>query len=322
MKITADDFLRRYANGERDFFGIELTNADLSRANWNDDNPIGQTITGTVLGEGDLSGTDFRANDMRACNFSGSKLVGCRFDRADLTKVCFRDADLSNSSFVGAILIRADLSEANLTGVDFTEADLSDATMPSIDDEIVWDESARVKSWVIQTIKYYRKINFFENYSALSDEELANTLKRLCLKEEYITGGSFEGRGDYEILRLDKNRILEVSLDALYGDDLGEYSFEYAVKTLQSWANISRGTFQPIDIQDNNEHLVEFTLNGVQHYVDPGENPYELAPQINSLIAATGYQFEIWALSPDCLVTSLTAQEKQKLQSERGWSFR
>lgn len=89
MKITADNFFRRYAAGDRDFFGIKLTNADLSRANWDNPNPVGQIITGAILGEGDLSGTDFGANDMRGCNFSGAQLIGCRFDKADLTQVCF-----------------------------------------------------------------------------------------------------------------------------------------------------------------------------------------------------------------------------------------
>jgi hypothetical protein len=55
MKITADEFFSRYADGARDFFGIKLINADLSRVNWVDLNPIGQTITGRVLGEGDLN---------------------------------------------------------------------------------------------------------------------------------------------------------------------------------------------------------------------------------------------------------------------------
>ncbi|MGL5832023.1 MAG: pentapeptide repeat-containing protein [Waterburya sp.] len=321
MKITSEEFFRHYANGERDFFGIELRNADLSRADWKDDNPIGQTITGVNFSEGDLSGTDFRSNDMRACAFSGSKLVGCRFDGADLTKGYFSDADLSNSSFVGTKLTRANFSEANLTGVDFTGADLTDAKISSTAVEVVWNESVIVQNWVRQTVQYYRKIDFFEQYSALSDEELANTLKRLCLKEAYITGGNFEGRGDWEVIRFDRKRILEVSLDGLYGDDPGEYSFEYGIKTLQAWSKISRGTFQPTNFRDVDEHIVELTLNDMQHTVDPFEDPHGLAPQINSLIAVKGYQFEAWDVYPDCLVTVLTAEEKQQLQSERGWSF-
>lgn len=266
MKITADEFLRRCADGERDFFGIKLTNADLSRANWNEPNLVGKSITGVNFSEGDLSGTDFRANDMRGC-FSASKLVGCRFDSANLTEVFFRDADLSNASFVGAKLLRADLSEANLTA-DFTEADLTDASLPSFDKSVTWEEDIAIKNWVIQTVQYYRKTNFFEQYKDLSDEELANTLKRLCQKEDSITGGTFNGSYDSQVIRYDKQRILQVSLDALYGDDPGEYSFEVAFD-IQAWANISRRAFQPIDIRDVDEHLVEFALNGNLHTLNP-----------------------------------------------------
>jgi Pentapeptide repeats (8 copies) len=240
--------------------------------------------------------------------------------RAQAMKIT-NDTELSNASFVGAKLIRADFTDANLTGVDFTRADLTDATMPSSDNAIVWEEGDTLREWVIQTVSYYRTLHFFEQYSTLSDEELANTLKKLCLKEAYITGGNFEGRGDREVIRYDRQRILEVSLDALYGDDPGAYNFEYAAETLRSWSNISRGTFQSVDIQDAGKHLVKFTLNGMQHSVNPWEDPNELAPQINPLIAATGYQFEVWDLYPDCLVTVLTAQKKQQLRSEKNWSF-
>jgi hypothetical protein len=179
-----------------------------------------------------------------------------------------------------------------------------------------------VRNWLVQTARYYRQNSFFGQYNALSDEELADKLEALCREEAEYTGGTFNGRGDWEILRYDRQRILEVSLDALYGDDLGAYSFENAVRTLQKWANISRGTFQPVNIRDIDKHLVEFTLDGSQHTVDPWEDPYELSPQINPLIAQTGYQFEIWDLSPDCLVAVLTSEEKQRFQSGRDWNFR
>jgi hypothetical protein len=200
---------------------------------------------------------------MRGCNFSGSKLIGCRFDGADLTGGCFNHADLTNASFAGANLSRAEMIEANITGADFTGADLTGVTLPSSDiSDVVWDESDAVKSWVIQTIQYYRKINFFTQYIALSDEELANTLKHLCQKEAHITGGNFDARGDWEVIRYDRQRIIEISLDAIYGDEPGEYNFEASVETLQAWVNISRGTFQPENIRNVDEYLVEFTLNG------------------------------------------------------------
>lgn len=179
-----------------------------------------------------------------------------------------------------------------------------------------------VRNWLIQTARYYRQNSFFEQYNTLSDEELADELEALCREEAEYTGGTFNGRGDWEVIRYDRQRILEVSLDALYGDDPGTYSFGNAARTLQKWANISRGVFQPINIGDVGEHLVEFTLSGSQHTVNPWEDPYKLAPQINPLISQTGYQLEIWDLSPGCLVAALTSEEKQRFQSERDWNFR
>ncbi|WP_160295981.1 pentapeptide repeat-containing protein [Aliterella atlantica] len=141
--MTADEFFARYAAGERDFFRIELTDADLSRATgWEKNNPIGQAITGTVLGEGDLSGTNFSANDMRGCNFSRSKMVRCKFILTNLTGSCFSGCDLRNCDFGGAKLIRTDLMEANLGGANMTGVDLTGADMTGANDGGAWYESA------------------------------------------------------------------------------------------------------------------------------------------------------------------------------------
>jgi uncharacterized protein YjbI with pentapeptide repeats len=142
-RMTAEEFLQRYAAGERDFFEVELTDADLSRATgWEKNNPIGQTITGAVLGEGDFSGTNFCANDMRACNFSYSNLTRCQFTLANLTKARFIGADLKNATFEGAKLIRADLKDADLRGANMTGVDLTGANMTGANDEGAWYESA------------------------------------------------------------------------------------------------------------------------------------------------------------------------------------
>jgi hypothetical protein len=49
-KMTADNFFSLYAAGERDFFEVEITNADMSRATgWEKNRPIGQAIIGQTV---------------------------------------------------------------------------------------------------------------------------------------------------------------------------------------------------------------------------------------------------------------------------------
>ena len=141
--MTAENLLQRYASGERDFFGIELTDADLSRATgWDIDNPKGQVITGTIFTEAILSRTNFSGNDMRACAMSGATLIQCQFIRADLSGCNFTDSDLSGANFLGAKLRGVDFSRTNLRGANMTGVDLTGANMRGADDEGAWYESA------------------------------------------------------------------------------------------------------------------------------------------------------------------------------------
>ena len=115
------------------------------------------------------------------------------------------------------------------------------------------------RNWLVQIAQYYRRNHFFEQYSHLSDEQLADKLEALCREDEGYTGGKFTWMKDWEVIRYDHKRTLEESLDVLYGDDPGPYSFHHAVKTIQKWASISRGAFRPADIKDVGNYLIEFT---------------------------------------------------------------
>lgn len=176
------------------------------------------------------------------------------------------------------------------------------------------------RNWLVQVVQYYRRNDFFEQYNHLSDEQLADELESLC-REDECTSGRFFWMKDWEVIRYDNKRTLTESLDLLYGDDPGSYSFHHAVAIIQKWASISRDVFQPTAIRDTGTSLIEFTLNGKRCTVNPWEDPRKLAPQLNSLIAHTNYQFEIWKLDPTCLVTVLTIDEKAKFQAEREWLF-
>jgi len=106
-KLTADDLLRRYAKGERNFKNIDLSHEKLSNKNLN----------GIDLGNSNLKGVDFRGSNLSEALLDDTLLVG-----ADLS-----NANLIGANLDGAILIRANLSNADLTNAHLVATRLNNA---------------------------------------------------------------------------------------------------------------------------------------------------------------------------------------------------
>lgn len=126
-KMTAEELLKRYQAGERDFRGVNLSEEILLWSN--------------------LSGANFRGANLRGTNFNWANLSG-----VDLTA-----ADLSEADLAWANLSKADLREANLSGANFSAAsfngaDCSNAIMP--DGTIMPTENdslgAKFFSWLLK----------------------------------------------------------------------------------------------------------------------------------------------------------------------------
>ena len=100
----AQDVVCRYADGERNFIGANLSGADLSGAYL-----IGANLRGAYL-----IGAYLRGAYLRGADLIGANLIGADLSGADL-----RGANLSEANLRGAYLREANLSEANLrlTGV-------------------------------------------------------------------------------------------------------------------------------------------------------------------------------------------------------------
>lgn len=81
--MTAEEIIKRYTAGERDFSGADLRGVDLSKA--------------------DLCGADLSAADLREADLSG----------ADLSEVNLYGADLRGASLRGADLRGARLGKAS-----------------------------------------------------------------------------------------------------------------------------------------------------------------------------------------------------------------
>ena len=201
------------------------------------------------------------------------------------------------------------------------------------------------REWLVESAQYYRQLNFFEEYSHLSDDELAD---QLILLREQETGGMcelFHNRDDWVIVELDKKRALSAATDILYAEEPPGYDFQGYVTTLQNLAaisrsiflpqgiteasigsieSISRSIFLPQDITEASIGSIEFILNDKRYTLVPDGPPDDtliLAGQINPMVLETGYQFEQWDLSPGVILVVLNSEEKRRLAEEKGWRF-
>ena len=95
-------------------YRLNLTNANLSRADLTNANLRGADLTNANLSRADLTNANLRGADLTNANLS----------RADLTKANLRGADLTNANLTNANLSRADLSRADLTNAILRDASL------------------------------------------------------------------------------------------------------------------------------------------------------------------------------------------------------
>jgi hypothetical protein len=105
QKMAADEVLRRYAAGERDFRGVNLRDEILTWA--------------------DLSGADLSGADLSGANLNWANLSRVNLTAADLSR-----ADLAWANLKAANLSGADLSNAHFSGADLSGANWSGAIMP------------------------------------------------------------------------------------------------------------------------------------------------------------------------------------------------
>jgi uncharacterized protein YjbI with pentapeptide repeats/stress response protein SCP2 len=148
--ISAEEFLRRYKEGERDFTGINLSGVDLSGKTLHSVNLSNANLSGAELSEADLFGANLsEANlshaNLHTANLTSVNLGKTKFINANLSEVNLRCANLSEANLSGVNLSsvhlfsktnfsKANLSKANLTGLNLREsqlmkADLSNANL-------------------------------------------------------------------------------------------------------------------------------------------------------------------------------------------------
>lgn len=114
------DFLQQYAEGEREFQGIDLTEQVLRDVDLREADLSEAKFHRAVLEKANLKGANLSRADFREANLAGANLTGAELVWANLHKVNLRGANLRG----------ADLSGAYCKDADFTGADLGGAILP------------------------------------------------------------------------------------------------------------------------------------------------------------------------------------------------
>ena len=133
--VSAEEFLRRYNEGERDFIGINLSGADLSgksfdsKLNLSNANFNGANLSGSSLQSVDLTGAKFRDTNLcetnfRAANLSQARFINSNLNKAQMNSVKLEKAKFRNVNLSEASLQCANFTEAKLNGVNLTNSDL------------------------------------------------------------------------------------------------------------------------------------------------------------------------------------------------------
>lgn len=218
--MQAREFLKRIAEGQREFVDVNLSRADLDNAFLDGANLSGATFFEASLHRANLTGATLDGANLSGANLSGAQLNNADLRRADLSganlvsvnlsSTNLRDADLTGANLAGANLRGANLSSgaslsgANLRGADLTGAnlirvDLSGANLTGVDLTSVRLSAANVASTIFSDIDLSPVAAELLTVRHLGPSVVAtSTLTRSCgrIPKEFLKGC---GLADWEI---------------------------------------------------------------------------------------------------------------------------
>lgn len=123
------NLVKQYKQGERDFTGINLNEANLSRINLSQANLSDASLCVTNLSAADLSSTNLSRANLNVARLSQANLQGANLSRATLNVANLVRADLTDAVLVEALAIRSELIRARLNNANLTKANLSGADL-------------------------------------------------------------------------------------------------------------------------------------------------------------------------------------------------
>ena len=128
------ELVKRYTEGERDFTGINLNEANLSRINLSQSilrraSLFVTNISGANLSEADLSEANLNVARLSSTNLSRAILNGATLNVANLVRADLTGAQLIGASLIRGELVRCELVKTNFSGANLIEADLREVKL-------------------------------------------------------------------------------------------------------------------------------------------------------------------------------------------------
>jgi hypothetical protein len=127
--MEAEQALKQYAAGRRDFSWIDLSTANLKHSNLSGATLYQATLSGANLAGANLSKASLSNATLVAANLKGSNLTNARLSKTNLSEAQLQEADLTGANFKGANLQNANLSGANLSQTQLSGANLAGAVL-------------------------------------------------------------------------------------------------------------------------------------------------------------------------------------------------
>jgi uncharacterized protein YjbI with pentapeptide repeats len=127
--MSVQELLGKYAAGERDFSGMNLTEANLSRVHLCRANFSRAILSIANLSGSNLNGTNLSYAKLNVARLSGASLINANLNGALLNVANLIRANLTEAELVQAALIRAEMIRTNLTGANLCEANLNGADL-------------------------------------------------------------------------------------------------------------------------------------------------------------------------------------------------
>ena len=128
------ELVKKYTEGNRDFTGINLNEANLSRINLSHSILKKASLFVTNIGGANLSECDFTEANLNVARLSSTNLTrailnGATLNVANLVQANLTEAQLIGASLIRSELIRAELSKANFSAANLAQADLREVKM-------------------------------------------------------------------------------------------------------------------------------------------------------------------------------------------------